>query len=232
MKSETARVEHRFFFPLKDFVQIKRRINANRLLKQLTFPRQVTETVYFTLGDENYSVPKEYYVRMRRYVSDPSNIIILDSSSAFLEIKTKDNNNSANFKSRFEIEAKRGVELLTKPEQRPNSCVPLFLPPLFPTAATQTERFHWNLEDKLRITLDKDVFFFGFSGADWFVGYPMGSLGEGKLELKSETEEDFTYLEREILRGVSGRIEQPFYLERRMRECHTSWLATLITQSR
>lgn len=229
MKLETARIEHRFFLPLQSCAFIKHRLETNRHLKRVQFPKQITETIYFTLRDSNLSVPDKLYVRMRKYVKDFSDIVIIDNSSAFLEIKTKDNNKSFNSKYRFEIEAKSGVLLLMEPGQRFELAEILsFLPPMFPAAATQTKRSHWCLNDKLRITLDEDVFFFGFFDEDWFIGYQIGNLGEGKIELKSKADDaDLANLEDEILTGTSSRVEQPFYFERRLRECYKKQMAAV-----
>lgn len=220
-----GRTERRFFFPVKYHSDIISRLDNHNKLSQLNFNCPVCETIYFTLGKkENYAVPEDFYIRMRKYVSRQSRIILIGNSPFFLEVKTKDTKKGQNLKTRLAIDGYLAIRALMHLEKCGNIIPNITLPPMFPTAAIQTYRLHWVLANKIRITLDHNFRFFGFFEKNWLTAYQMGVLKEEKIEFKFKKQElDLINLVDEILTGCQYQSREPFYIEGRMRQCYAQW---------
>lgn len=228
------RMEHRFFFSQRD-----RKIIVNRLLThpKLTLSRfvyPVTETVYF-LFEKTHEFPDDFYVRMRRYVDSESKQIFIYRRSLFsLEIKTKDKGGTSKvMKIRTSINGRLAIKILAHPEKND---ILSELPVLFPGIATQARRIHFVHSDcDLRVTLDQNISFFGFSGKNYFHGYQMGLLKEGKIEFKNAGAGeiiDLNMFEDEILKDCRYHQESSLYLERKVLRCYSQWLKKQLPQSR
>lgn len=219
-----TRIERRLFIPLKYRAEVLSLINRCKFLKPLNFKHPVTETVYFTLGKNmSYAIHNDFYVRLRRYTNEKDiNIFTINNSLFHLEIKTKDNDVGVNSKNRFEIAGDSAIKILAG--EKIDSNLPK-LPLMYPYAATQSHRFHWIMGDEVRITLDNDVFFYGFQDNDWFMSYKIGHLGELKIELKLEKGKlKLDDLIVSMFGGMEHETKTSYYVEGRIRACHSHWM--------
>lgn len=216
------RIERRFFFSMDGYRKIQAILANHPRLQRLVFAYPVTQTVYFTLGGKDHSLPDDFYVRLRRYVRSESDSVFIDHSSVFLEFKSRGEAAGLNLKRKMVVNGREAVALLM---QRG--------PALYPTAATEVRRLHWVLGKKSRITLDADTRFFGFSSANWFVGHPMGHLNKGKIEFKwgGEPTDYPLFLEKEIRKNCELLEYETSYTERRMRECHALGIQRKVKRS-
>lgn len=221
-----GRIEHRFFFSLEDLKIIEKRLIRHPRLSLSRFVFPVTETIYF-LFKETQKFPRDFYIRMRRYIDNGDSKIFIDQKSLFsLEIKTKDEKGTSKvMKIRTSINGRSAIRILEHPEK--NEMISE-LPALFPGVATQAERTHFVHNNcDLRITLDRNISFFGFSDMDRFHGYGTGTLREAKMEFKYEKADEIMGMrafKNEIFRGCQYHQETNLYLEKEVLKCRNRWL--------
>lgn len=217
------RCESRYFFESSSGEEIRACVETIKGLLLIEYPNPVTETVYFTFGKKTaYAVPANQLVRIRRYVSKLSEVIVFGHEDVFVEIKT-DCANGLNHKDRFVLPGSLALSVLAKDVRIQSmgyiSQGVTHLPPLFPTVATQVERQHWIHKSGMRITLDKEIRMFTFFDES-LEGHYAESLGEGKIEFKSpKSLRPGDSLVRAIVTNKMCIQKEPAYLERRLKEC-------------
>lgn len=216
------RLEERFFLSVKDYQLLVNQISAIKCLYRYYFDRSVTETIYFTLRDTEKSLYNNQYIRIRRYANCISETIAIDGSPSYLEIKTKGDKSCFSVKKRYLLTDKQAVEILSGLQGRPDELFLSDCPPLYPCAATQVQRLHWQAGD-LRITVDPNTYFFGFTDIDMYKGYRMGGLDKVKIEFKFGK-----YFDCELKESILGNLtvySKPLdYLEKRLRRCYDQWI--------
>lgn len=201
-----------YFLAIDEYKILIDRINNSGYFDRYYFDMPVTESVYFTLRDDKYSLYNNLYIRLRRYTRNLSESITIDESESYMEMKEKLTIQKLTLKRRYLLKSNDIVGIL--------SCFNLY-----PFAGIQVERLHWQSED-LRITLDPDMYFFGF-GDNIYKGCRMGKLGELKLELKFGRNSDNVdnKFEEKILSGLNFRKEiLRNYIEERIRKCRAEWI--------
>jgi len=215
------RLEERFFLSVKDYQLLINQISTIKWLCRCYFDQSVTETIYFTLRDAEKSLYKDQYIRIRKYTDCISETIVIDDSRAYLEIKTKGDKSYFSVKKRYLLTNKQAVEILFGLQDRPAELFLSDCPPLCPFVGTQVQRLHWQDGD-LRITVDPNTYFFGFTDADIYKGYQIGRLDEVKIEFKFDN--SFDYEVRELVLGnLTAYSRSSDYLEKRIRGCYDQW---------
>lgn len=221
--NDTERREFRYFFINSSEKEIRARVETIEGLFLVEYPNPITETVYFTHGQKAaYAVPPNSVVRIRRYVSELSETIELGCENVFLEVKTN-HTDRLNRKDRIVLPGITALSVLVK-DTRSQSVSNIlqriaYLPPLFPTVATQVQRRHWIHRNGVRITLDKEIRVFAFLCGS-LKGHYIESLGEGKLELKfpKSISPNESLVHAVTVDSMCVQKEQD-YFERRLREC-------------
>lgn len=175
----------------------------------------ITETIYFTLGPEaDYNFPKGLRIRGRRYIKKFTDKVIIDDSPMFLETK-KEIRNGVNRKTRSETTGFKVFTTLNTSFDGPSKLVTY--------AATQSHRFHWNLEGGGRLTIDTDIRLFGFSIDNQLIAERICDFGEGKLEFKIKNKKDLI-TEKIIVENTGCSSRGYTYLERKTRQCIKNWI--------
>ncbi|MFH1611912.1 MAG: hypothetical protein ABH887_01460 [bacterium] len=164
-------------------------------------------------------------MRLRRYVNCISQEIVLGRQESYLEIKEKIENAVVGFKKRRKIQSEQAVQVLSKKQKNIFvDFLPANHPPLYPFVGTQVRRTHWQ-GGGIRITIDPDIFFFGFSGSECR-GFRIGSLNETKIEFKYDENVSLLFcqnLEEKILGDMSYLLWDKEYIERKLRLCYAQW---------
>jgi hypothetical protein len=215
------RLEERFFLSLKDCQLLISQISAIKSLYRCYFDHPVTETIYFTLPDAERSLYKDQYIRIRKYADRISETMVIDDSSAYLEIKTKGDPSYFSVKKRYLLTNKQAVEILSGLQERPFELFLADCPSLCPFVGTQVQRLHWQAGD-LRITVDPNTYFFGFTDVDMYKAHQIGRIDEVKIEFKFDN--SFDYAIRDLIFNNLTVYSRPSdYLEKRIRGCYDQW---------
>jgi hypothetical protein len=213
------RHEHKYILDNMYYDEISSNLSRIPISKLQKFKKSISETTYF-LCDENLNVFNDINVRLRRYVTSLSSSILLDSSPAILELKSLEEKNK---KMKFNVNTLLATKALVNPIER-WEIFPSWLPPVFPLVGTQANRSHWLISNGVRVTIDPEIFFFGFKGRDPFKGHKIGQLGNMKIELKSKSEKALSEVKKNIFRNILYQKIDFYYMQKKIKKIYTCWL--------
>lgn len=221
--NDLERHEHRYFCDSQSSDSVERVLDSLGVLTRIFYSLPITETVYFTLGQqEKYKAPTGMVVRIRRYMAILSEAIEVSESTVLLEIKRDDRATGVNVKERISVPGTDALKVLAGRGDRFGLRQRLGISAdqrLLPTGATQSYRCHWIHQNGMRVTFDRDIRFFLFKEG-LYVARMVSALGEGKLEFKfpkaNGRDKD---LEEKIVTACECVKRSQDYLERRAREC-------------
>lgn len=221
--NDLERHEHRYFCDSRSNHSVERILDSLRVLTRIFYSLPITETVYFTFGQQGrYEVPAGLVVRLRRYATILSETIEVSEGSVLLEIKRDDRVTGVNAKERVSVPGMDALKAFAGMEDRLGLRQRLGIPTdqhLLPTGATQSYRCHWVHQSGMRVTFDRDVRFFLFRES-LHVARMVSALGEGKLEFKfPKANGRDEALEEKIVVACECVKRPQDYLERRAKEC-------------
>src|SRR3989338_626413 len=221
--NDLGRHEHRYFCDSRSSDSVEKILDSLGVLTRIFYSLPITETVYFTYGQQGrYETPTGMVVRLRRYTAILSEIIEVSEGAVLLEIKQDDRASGINIKERVSVPGTDAMKALAGTEDRLGLRQRLGIHTaqnLLPTGATQSCRCHWVHQSGLRATFDKDVRFFLFKEG-LHIARMVAILGEGKLEFKFPKANGCNKILEEQIVSACGCIKHSQdYLERRAREC-------------
>lgn len=221
--NDLERHEHRYFCDSRSSDSAEKILDSLGVLTRIFYSLPITETVYFTYGQQGrYETPIGMVVRLRRYVATLSEAIEISDSTVLLEIKRDDRTSSVNIKERISVPGADAIKALAGMEDRLGLRQNLGIPAdqnFLPTGAIQSYRCHWIHQSGLRVTFDKDVRFLLFKES-LYIARMVSALGEGKLEFKfPKANGRNEALEEKIVAACGCVKRSQDYMERRAREC-------------
>lgn len=221
--NDLERHEHRYFCDSQSSDSVERVLDSLGVLTRIFYSLPITETVYFTFGQQGkYKALAGMVVRLRRYTAILSETIEVSENTVLLEIKRDDRATGVNVKERVSVPGTDALKALVGMEDRLGLRQRLGISTdqhLLPTGATQSYRCHWVHQSGMRVTLDRNVRFFLFKES-LYVAQIVSTLGEGKLEFKfPKANGRDKALEEKIVVACGCVKRSPDYLERKAREC-------------